>query len=118
MSKPAFEDIFSFSGRRNRKSYIVYTIVVFFIVLVLSVIIGFIGAATAGIGLVLYVLILPLVVSSWAVGSQRCRDFGWTGWAMLITIIPYVGLIFIVAIMVVPGKDGENRYGPDPLQTS
>ncbi len=24
MSKPAFEDIFAFAGRRNRKSYILY----------------------------------------------------------------------------------------------
>ena len=115
MSKPTFEDIFAFSGRRNRKSYIVYSIAVFLLMVVLFAIITGIATATGGLGIVLYVVVLPLVISSWAVGSQRCRDFGWTGWAMLITLIPYLGFIFIIALMIVPGTDGENRYGPDPL---
>ena len=118
MSKPAFEDIFTFEGRRNRKSYIIYNIVVFIIAFIIATIITLIGMATAGIGLVLYVLLLPLVISSWAVGGQRCRDFGWSGWAILISFIPYIGLLFILALMFIPGNQGENRYGPDPLQSA
>ncbi|MBE1291605.1 MAG: DUF805 domain-containing protein [Rhodobacteraceae bacterium] len=115
MSKPAFEDIFTFSGRRNRKSYIIYTLTIFILMLVVSAIIVALSAATGGLGIVLFVLVLPLMISSWAVASQRCRDFGWTGWAVLLGLIPYAGLIFYIALMVVPGTQGENRYGPDPL---
>ena len=59
---------------------------------------------------------LVCTVSGWAVGSQRCRDFGWTGWAMLITLVPYVGWFFSIAIIFIPGTLGPNRYGSDPLE--
>lgn len=118
MSKPIFEDIFTFSGRRNRKSYLFYTLAVTAITLVAAFVIGFLSAATGGLGIILAVLLLPVIVSSWAVGSQRCRDFGWTGWAILLTMIPYLGLVFVVILLVVPGTVGENRYGPDPLGNS
>ena len=64
------------------------------------------------------VVTLPIIVSSWATGGQRCRDFGWTGWAMLITLIPYIGWLWGIAIMFIPGTQGPNRYGPDPLSAS
>ena len=60
-------------------------------------------------------LTIPAVLASWAVGAPRCRDFGWTGWAMLLTLIPYLGWIYALAILFIPGTAGENRYGPDPL---
>lgn len=115
MSKPVFEDLFTFSGRRNRKSYLLYCIAMLCVSLVSVLVIAGIGAATGGIGFILYLLLVPFVVSSWAVGGQRCRDFGWTGWAVLLTMIPYVGLLFAIGFMVVPGSQGENRYGADPL---
>ena len=115
MSKPVFENIFSFSGRRNRKSYLIFAISLLIVMIILAFVIGAIGAATGGIGLILFVLLVPFVVSGWAVGSQRCRDFGWTGWAVLLTAIPYVGVLFAIGFMVVPGTVGANRYGPDPL---
>ncbi|MBO9402159.1 DUF805 domain-containing protein [Shimia sp. R9_3] len=115
MSKPVFQDIFSFSGRRNRKSYFLFVLTMVIISMVLSAVIAALATATAGLGLILLVLILPLFVASWAVGSQRCRDFGWTGWAILITIIPGIGILFALALLFVPGTQGDNRYGPDPL---
>jgi uncharacterized membrane protein YhaH (DUF805 family) len=62
-------------------------------------------------------LTIPAAIIGWALGSQRCRDFGWTGWAVLLTLIPYVGWIFAIAIMFIPGTQGPNRYGADPLVT-
>ncbi|CUH52877.1 DUF805 domain-containing protein [Shimia marina] len=115
MSKPVLQDIFSFSGRRNRKSYILFSLLMVVVTIVLSGITAGVATATAGLGLILLLLFVPLVVATWAVGSQRCRDFGWTGWAILITIIPGIGLLFAIAILFVPGTQGDNRYGPDPL---
>ena len=59
---------------------------------------------------------IPVAIAGWAVGAQRCRDFGWTGWAVLITVIPYIGFIFALVMLFIPGTQGENRYGPDPLE--
>jgi len=108
MSKPVMEDLFTFSGRRNRQSYFFYillTIPVAFAIALLS-------AITAGVGLI---LLIPLIISAWAIGGQRCRDFGWTGWAVLLTVIPFLGVIFAFAMLFIPGGVGDNRYGPDPL---
>jgi uncharacterized membrane protein YhaH (DUF805 family) len=120
MSKPVFSDLFTLSGRRNRKSYILFCLCVFVIYVVLSIVIGMAGAsgdgaavlATSGIGIILW---LVIAIAAWPVGAQRCRDFGWTGWAILITIIPFVGGLFAIALWFIPGTQGANRYGPDPL---
>ncbi|PWE32297.1 hypothetical protein DDZ14_11255 [Maritimibacter sp. 55A14] len=116
MSKPVTEDIFAFRGRRNRKSYLLFALLLIPVLLVPAVFIAMAEAAqSAFLVFVGALFFLPVIVSSWAVGSQRCRDFGWTGWAILISVVPIVGMIFALALFVVPGTKGANRYGPDPL---
>lgn len=119
MSKPAMEDLFSFNGRRNRKSYIFASLAFVAITIVIWIIAGIISySSNSIIGIIIAGLLsIPAVIVGWALGSQRCRDFGWTGWAMLLTLIPYIGWIFAVAIMFIPGTQGPNRYGADPLAT-
>ncbi len=113
MSKPVFSDLFTFSGRRNRKSYFLF--ILLFVVL-LGIVWGIAGAdQSPGFIIIASIVTLVLTISSWAVSAQRCRDFGWTGWAVLITLLPFVGWIFALAIIFVPGNIGPNRYGPDPL---
>jgi uncharacterized membrane protein YhaH (DUF805 family) len=120
MSKPAMEDLFSFSGRRNRKSYILASLAIFAIIVVVWIVammLAYGGSSMIALGIA-GLLSIPAAIVSWAISSQRCRDFGWTGWAVLITLIPYVGWLFAIAIMFIPGNQGANRYGPDPLAAS
>ena len=117
MSKPVTENLFSFSGRRNRKSYIfamLMWLAVLAVIWVAATVVSW-KADTAWPLVFAGVASIPSVVSSWTCSGQRCRDFGWTGWAVLISLIPYVGVIFTLAIMFVPGTLGVNRYGPDPV---
>jgi uncharacterized membrane protein YhaH (DUF805 family) len=117
MSKPVTDGLFSFSGRRNRKSYILASLLLFLVLLVLWGVAAAIAGANdnASALIIAGILSIPGAVAGWALGSQRCRDFGWTGWAVLITVIPYVGWIFAITIMFIPGTQGPNRYGPDLL---
>jgi uncharacterized membrane protein YhaH (DUF805 family) len=116
MSKPVFQDIFRFSGRRNRKSYFLFGVVS-------AVGLGAIWGIALGLSrngewtmmVLAGLLTIPAAVASWAVAAQRCRDFGWTGWAILLTLIPYLGALFALVILFIPGTAGPNRYGPDPL---
>lgn len=117
MSKPVLEDLFSFSVRRNRKSYF---LVGLSMTLILAVLGGFAFMGSSNDGgwggfLIVGLISLPMLVSGLAVQTQRCRDFGWTGWAVLLSFIPYIGWIFAVALLFIPGTQGPNRYGPDPL---
>ncbi len=116
MSKPVFEDLFRFAGRRNRKSYALYALLLIVILgLVWGVAIALTGNDEYTMMVIAGIISVAAGVSSWAVGAQRCRDFGWTGWAVLLTLIPYLGVVFSLAILFVPGNIGPNRYGPDPL---
>ncbi len=120
MSKPVFEDLFTFSGRRNRKSYVLFVLLM---TVAMSVVWGIaIGISAENEGYAMLVVAglatIPAAVCGWAVAAQRCRDFGWTGWAVLLTLIPYLGPIFGLAIVFIPGNVGDNRYGADPLKQS
>ena len=117
MSKPVFEDLFSFTGRRNRKSYFLVALSLLALLLLATMVAGGMMASSSegGAVILLVVLAIPFVIANLAVTSQRIRDFGWTGWAVLIGLIPYVGFVFQVALLFIPGTQGANRYGPDPL---
>jgi uncharacterized membrane protein YhaH (DUF805 family) len=118
MSKPVLQDVFKFSGRRNRKSYILLTLAQIGALIGLAIVTAIAVALLASIAPLGYVLMLAVIagfvavaVSGWAAGSQRIRDFGHSGVWILLTLIPYVGWIVCLAIMFVPSSEGENRYG-------
>lgn len=118
MSKPVFEDLFKFSGRRNRQSFIYLQLVSLFTVIVgTGVVIAMSAAAPVAatlffaVGLAAFVVI---VLANWAAASQRIRDFGQSGVWALIMFIPYVGPLFGLALWLIPSNPGDNKYGADP----
>ena len=131
MSKPVFQDVFRLSGRRNRKSYFLFALSAFTLMAVVALLAvaqmgmlrsGDMSKHMAELGMggmaIVGVVLLAISVAGWLVAAQRCRDFGWTGWAVLINLIPYVGWLFGVALLFIPGTYGPNRYGPDPVAPS
>jgi len=116
MSKPAFSDLFTFSGRRNRQSYI-YLQLASFVAVILGVgIITTITVMAPTIGAILWFVgavgLVALAVANWAAASQRIRDFGHSGVWALVMLIPYVGFAFSLALWFIPSNEGENKYGP------
>ena len=119
MSRPVFDDVFRFHGQRNRRSYILFTLGAWLLMLALTFLLVLVGASASDdagtAAAVLWLLALvPFAWASWTVAAQRCRDVGWTGWAALLAVLPYVGLVFSLALFVIPGTSGPNRHGPDP----
>ena len=119
MSKPVFQDVFKFSGRRNRQSYILFQVAVWFIVGVISLgglgliaAVGDGGFAAAIIFGVMVVALIATVIAAWATSAQRVRDFGYSGVWALVQLIPYIGVVAAIAIMLVPSTEGDNKYGP------
>lgn len=119
MSKPVFQDVFKFSGRRNRQSYILLTLAQIGAAIGLGITTAIAGAlldSFAPLGYLLMLAVLAgfvaVIVSGWAGGSQRIRDFGHSGVWILLVLIPYVGWLVSLAIMFVPSTSGENKYGP------
>jgi len=131
VSKPIFEDLFSFSCRRNRKSYLYVTLIsiaitsvggvfVFGLLVLLgklsdylhyvSAVLTFLVLLTSGL------LLIALMVVSVATTTQRIRDCGHTGVWFFVSWVPVVGWIPLVALFFLPGDEGDNRYGPDCLK--
>lgn len=122
MSKPVFEDIFKFSGRRNRKSYVLLLLAQIAALAILSMLVLFFAALIDSLGPLSYLGLLATLigfvavcVSGWASGSQRIRDFGHSGVWILLVLVPYVGWIVSLAICFIPSSEGDNRYGPSQL---
>jgi uncharacterized membrane protein YhaH (DUF805 family) len=119
MSKPVLTDVFKFSGRRNRQSYILLVLAQLGALVGLAVLTGLaiaVAESAAALSYLLFIAVLAgfiaVAVSGWAAGSQRIRDFGHSGVWILLTLIPYIGWIVCLAIMFVPSTSGENKYGP------
>ncbi len=62
--------------------------------------------------IVVAVIFLPML----AIYIKRLHDRNKSGWFVLINLVPFVGQIwFFIEIGLLPGTDGPNLYGEDPL---
>lgn len=116
MSKPVLSDLFTFSGRRNRQSFIFFQLASIAAVLLGLGIITALTFVVPAIAPVLWLVgiagFIAVAVANWATASQRIRDFGQSGVWSLVILIPYVGPVFSIALWFIPSSEGENRYGP------
>jgi len=58
------------------------------------------------------IVLAAMITTHVQIGVQRLHDAGWTGWTYLLVLVPFVGLIFSIAMLVMPGNPGVNQYGP------
>lgn len=70
-----------------------------------SIAFGFFGFRVFGIAFELGLL---------AVSIPRLHDIGRSGWWSLLFILPFVAIATMLGLMVWPGKEGENAFGPAP----
>ena len=118
---------FDFDGRSSRSEYwwVQLFYIIMIIVLIIPFVMGIMGAESGNVSdgaamlsfvpLVLFVLagIIPMI----AVTVRRFHDQDKSGWMYLLSFIPYVGGIVIIVFMCLEGTRGENRFGPDPLES-
>jgi uncharacterized membrane protein YhaH (DUF805 family) len=101
--------MWSAGGRIGRLRYLAYTMGA-------SLAVGFVaGAATALLGptigtAIALIAYVPLLVFGVFIMIQRSHDMDWSGWMILLALIPLVGLIWIFK----PGTAQGNRFGAPP----
>jgi uncharacterized membrane protein YhaH (DUF805 family) len=106
------------NGRANRKEF--WSFVLFQVVLILaaSLLTAVFAAVLEPLGMLfavgLVVIVLGLIIPGIAVSIRRLHDVGLSGWLYLITLIPYIGWLFIVVVGFIPSQDHANQYGPRP----
>jgi uncharacterized membrane protein YhaH (DUF805 family) len=91
-----------------------YTLWNIIISVVVSVL-GGIGASYVHSSLALLSVIyaLAVLIPGLAVTVRRLHDTDRTGWWILVSLIPIIGLILLY-FLVQEGQQGPNRYGRDP----
>ena len=103
----------SASGRIGRLRYLAFTTGAFILA---GAAIGLAAAVSDTLGgLVAIVAYIAATVFSILAMIQRSHDMDWSGWTVLLSIIPFVGLIWIFK----SGTEGANTYGgPPPPNTT
>ena len=114
-----------FDGRIGRLEYLVAALLLpiavlvaaWIIGLVLGLLLGLITGETLALIGVWIPLVAWFVLAIWiglAAGVRRCHDLGFTGWLLLLSLVPLVGWLFGLVLLVGPGEEGGNKYGPQP----
>ena len=95
-----------FSGRLGRRSFLAgnllcWALIAFAVVVMVKLNSVFIA------GLV----VLIATIASLRLSVLRCHDANWTGWLSLIFFIPYIGPLFGLVLMFMPGSKEDNNHG-------
>ena len=112
----ALEKYATFAGRARRREYWFFFLFYLLIYFALSILDSLFGAFDhkQGVGLLSGVFALGMLIPSLAVGVRRLHDVGRSGWWLLISLVPLVGLLVLLAFALKDGDRGPNAYGPSP----
>lgn len=67
------------------------------------------------IGSLIYILaIIGVTIADIMLYIKRAHYRNHTGWYMLLTMIPFIGIIWSIELLFFKGTEGTNQYGEDP----
>ena len=108
----------SSEGRINRQRFWLGYILMSVAVVVVAVI----GSLLTSVGSFLSVVGGILIAAAYIVGTiagiflyiKRAHDRDHVGWYILLTMIPFIGIIWAIELAFFSGTSGNNEYGHDP----
>jgi len=110
---------FSVTGRIGRLRYLAWSLVIMVAAAGLFGVAAVIMAVSSTAGLLCMGLIgIGMLVVSVQIGIQRLHDFGWSGWLILLNLVPFLGSLFPFVMLLMPGSREVNRYGSPPPPNS
>lgn len=112
--EPVLQSIFKFEGRRGQKSYVLTMLAIIAVLFVGAMLSAFLAFVSPGLSMLwLVALWAATSIAALLVGAQRIRDFGYSGCWVFLWLLPYVGIILMIAMCFIPSTVGDNKYGPD-----
>lgn len=105
--------VLSVQGRIGRARYLAWMLVVTLVLMVA----GFACLLIMSVDLTLGGLLAAVLAAAYIciniqIGVQRAHDAGWSGWVLLLNLVPFVSSVFPLVMVAMPGNAGPNRYGP------
>ena len=108
----------TFSGRARRKEYWMFFLISALISIVLTLLDILLGTYSveyeAGLFSGLYSLLI--LIPSIAVVVRRLHDTNRSGWWILISLIPLIGVIVLFVFICLDSQPGTNRFGVNPKE--
>jgi uncharacterized membrane protein YhaH (DUF805 family) len=110
------DTLLSFRGRVGRRTFwgVIALVVVVNIMLVTA---SLLVSGSSGLPPLYGVRLLVIVPSVWialAIHVKRWHDADRSAWMTLMLLIPFVNLLVLVGLGLLPGSEGPNQYGPSP----
>jgi uncharacterized membrane protein YhaH (DUF805 family) len=118
-TKPAF---YSLEGRLNREPFIGWTLSLCLSSGFLSLLASMAFNAAQriqdpGMDFIAYLLTAGAVgtgISTLFPVMKRLHDIDLSAGWVLVALIPFVGLLFLIVLAILPGSGSANRFGPEP----
>ena len=101
-----YKKFFDFSGRASKSEYWwfqLYNAIIYVLTFVFQ------GDLTLLFSILIIVNIIPI----WAAAVRRVHDSDKSGWMVLISVIPIIGL-YVIVLLIQDGSKGKNRFGAKP----
>lgn len=67
-----------------------------------------------GLGFLLILSAFALSILGCLQAIKRAHDFGASGWTVLLTLLPFVNVLWFLVLALVPGKQAQNKHGDVP----
>ncbi len=114
------KDYAKFDGRARRSEYwyfVLFNIIASFILGFVDGILG-LSLVEGSLGLLSGLYSLFVLIPSISVAVRRLHDVGQSGWMLLISLIPCIGVFILLYFLIKDGDQGDNEYGPSPKTVS
>jgi uncharacterized membrane protein YhaH (DUF805 family) len=115
--KACFSKYATFKGRARRPEYWWFFLFYYLVLFGLSLVDAGITAA-GGPGVTSFLAILALFLPLLAVQVRRLHDTDRSGWFLLLSFIPLIGVIILIVFWCQRGTEGPNRFGSDEVDVA
>lgn len=112
----AMKKYVDFSGRARRKEYwmfILFNIIFGVVAIILDIMLGM-ANEDLGVGLFYTLFSLAILLPTWSVTVRRLHDVGKSGWWIFISLIPFIGGIWLFILTILDSQAETNSYGANP----
>ena len=105
-------------GRVNRQRFWLGGLLLFLVYIAAFILYGILSAigSLLGIAGIFLIIVVAVGFSIAAIMLQikRAHDRNHSGWYILLTMIPFIGILFTIELLFFGGTAGANGYGMDP----
>lgn len=111
--KSAFKNYANFKDRTSRSGYWFFVLANLLVSFAIGFILGLIAGLTGNLAIsgLAYIYSLVVFIPSLSIMVRRLHDVNKSGWAVLFSLIPLIGWIFVLVWLCSASVNENNNYG-------